>query len=116
MTEAMSEKPDILTVAREVLEIYGPVVAAKRNTALEGRIVRLAQAVIDLSAAREAFDNADWQQVVFNGGPPCFHIEDGRFCLRAQRWEGHGKFHDFIANPMRAALDGKDLGGLKGAR
>jgi hypothetical protein len=29
---------------------------------------------------------ADWQQVVLNGGPPCFHLEEGKFCLRAERW------------------------------
>lgn len=32
---------------------------------------------------------ADWRQVVFNGGPPCFFLEDDRFCLRAERWGGH---------------------------
>ncbi len=37
----------------------------------------------------EAARNADWEQVVFNGGPPCFHLEDKRFCLRAERWDGH---------------------------
>jgi len=61
----------------------------------------------DLAAAREALSEknerivqlhgaasvADWQQVQLNGGPPCFHIEDGRFCLRAQWWEGHKYFH-----------------------
>ena len=32
----------------------------------------------------------DWGQVVANGGPPCFHVdEDGEFCLRAERWPGH---------------------------
>lgn len=42
--------------------------------------------------AREAaLKKADWQQVAMNGGPPCFHIDqrDGRFCLRAERWDGH---------------------------
>lgn len=34
---------------------------------------------------------ADWGQVVANGGPPCFHVETGRFCLRAERWMGHGE-------------------------
>lgn len=40
----------------------------------------------------------DWQQVVLNGGPPCFHLdtEDGRFCGRAQRWDGHDKIHTFV--------------------
>jgi hypothetical protein len=43
-----------------------------------------------------AAEQADWQQVVLNGGPPCFHIEDnGRFCLRAQRWDGHDSMHKF---------------------
>lgn len=38
----------------------------------------------------EALTHIDWQQVVMNGGPPCFHVElDGHFCLRAERWVGH---------------------------
>ncbi len=39
---------------------------------------------------------ADWQQVVLNGGPPCFHFgADGElFCLRAERWAGHGEPDD----------------------
>jgi hypothetical protein len=42
------------------------------------------------SKAREvAATNADWLQVILNGGPPCFHLEGERFCLRAQRWAGH---------------------------
>lgn len=51
-----------------------------------------------LKAAR----NADWMQVVYNQGPPCFHLEDGRFCLRAERWDGHkpiggsGPIHDYV--------------------
>ncbi len=40
---------------------------------------------------------ADWEQVVSNGGPPCFHVEDGRFCFRAQRWAGHGSVHAFVS-------------------
>jgi hypothetical protein len=48
-----------------------------------------------------AAQNADWVQVVFNGGPPCFHLEDEeRFCLRAQRWDGHGNAavgHPFVS-------------------
>lgn len=42
----------------------------------------------------------DWQQVVFNGGPPCFHLcENGRFCGRAERWAGHqdGDPHKFVS-------------------
>ena len=44
-----------------------------------------------------ASKNADWGQVVCNGGPPCFHLEGRRFCLRSQRWEGHGlkSFHPY---------------------
>lgn len=45
-----------------------------------------------------AAENMDWQQVVLNGGPPCFHIcEEGHFCGRAQRWEGHGDLHAFVS-------------------
>lgn len=44
---------------------------------------------------------ADWQQVVLNGGPPCFHLDGQRFCLRAERWDGHktvggGSIHAFV--------------------
>lgn len=43
----------------------------------------------------EAAKHMDWQQVVLNGGPPCFHLEeDGYFCGRAERWHDHGT-HDF---------------------
>lgn len=41
--------------------------------------------------------NVDWGQVVMNGGPPCFHVSDGRFCLRAERWDGHGLQHRFVS-------------------
>lgn len=43
-------------------------------------------------------ENMDWQQVVLNGGPPCFH-SDGKyfFCGRALRWEGHPKHHKFVS-------------------
>jgi len=44
-----------------------------------------------------ALTNIDWQQVVQNGGPPCFCIEDSKFCLRALRWDGHGKFHAYVS-------------------
>ena len=37
----------------------------------------------------QAAKDADWMQVVYNQGPPCFHLEDDRFCLRAERWDGH---------------------------
>lgn len=45
------------------------------------------------------FPQMDWQQVVLNGGPPCFHAEGPQFCGRAERWPGHGNpaFHDFVS-------------------
>lgn len=52
-----------------------------------------------LKAARDA----DWQQVVGNGGPPCFHLADSRFCLRSERWDGHktiggsGPIHEYVS-------------------
>lgn len=60
------------------------------------------------SSKIEAARNMDWQQVVFNGGPPCFHLsKDGRFCGRAERWDGHkptffnkktqAPIHDFVS-------------------
>lgn len=41
----------------------------------------------------------DWQQVILNGGPPCFFIEGPQFCGRAERWQGHGNpaFHDYVS-------------------
>ena len=50
----------------------------------------------DLIAAAR---NADWAQVLANGGPPCFHFENGHFCLRAHRWDGHVTpgFHPFVS-------------------
>lgn len=53
-----------------------------------------------LTAARFA----DWVQVRLNGGPPCFWLapDDNRFCLRAQRWEGHDSHHQFTT--LEAAL------------
>lgn len=54
----------------------------------------------------KAARNMDWMQVVLNGGPPCFHLEEnGRFCGRAQRW--HNKlseelFHGFVS--LEAAI------------
>ena len=43
-----------------------------------------------LKALIRAAAFADWQKVVLNGGPPCFHLQSrGAFCLRAERWDGH---------------------------
>jgi hypothetical protein len=42
----------------------------------------------------------DWQQVVLNGGPPCFALlddEPDRYCGRAERWAGHDGEHEFVS-------------------
>lgn len=45
-----------------------------------------------------AAEAMDWMQPVLNESPPCFHIgEDGRFCGRAERWDGHNKTNKFPA-------------------
>jgi len=54
-----------------------------------------------------AATHADWQQVVLNGGPPCFHLlTEGqpKFCLAAQRWAGHADHghHRFV--PLDALI------------
>lgn len=50
----------------------------------------------------------DWQQVVLNGGPPCFavntpHDIPNRYCGRAERWQGHGSIHDYVSLTQFAA-------------
>jgi hypothetical protein len=53
-----------------------------------------------VSKVIKAAQNMDWQQVMLNGGPPCFYLEGERFCGRAQRWDGHyapNKIHKFIS-------------------
>jgi hypothetical protein len=56
---------------------------------------------------------ANWQQVIINGGPPCFAFEgDGKFCLRAERWAGHTQRHRFVSlaallDQVRAAAKGE---------
>lgn len=48
-----------------------------------------------------AAKNMDWQQVVQNGGPPCFHLDEylRTFCGRAEWWQGHGhdSMHPYIS-------------------
>jgi hypothetical protein len=52
----------------------------------------------ELRSLLSAATNMDWKQVVINGGPPCFHLEnDRRFCGRAERWFGHGDNHKFVS-------------------
>lgn len=62
----------------------------------------------------------DWQQVVLNGGPPCFHIaEDGRFCGRAKRWDGHDSIHAFVSLGMlieNAFAAGERKGRIEGLK
>ena len=36
----------------------------------------------------KAAENPDWMQVVYNQGPPCFHVESGRFCPAGDSLEG----------------------------
>ena len=56
----------------------------------------------------DAANNADWMQVWLNGGPPCFHVENDRFCLRTRRWAGHKRIggnaaqHKFV--PLESLL------------
>ena len=70
--------------------------------ATEPPVVGAAPCSAYLAAAKQM----DWEQVVLNGGPPCFHVcNDGRFCGRAWRWEGHDEIHKFVSLPeMLAAV------------
>jgi hypothetical protein len=52
---------------------------------------------LDWLALLMSAKRADWGQVVMNGGPPCFAVLDGKFCLRAQRWAGHPEDHAFVS-------------------
>lgn len=64
-----------------------------------------------LDAAR----NVDWQQVVLNGGPPCFHLgEDARFCLRTQLWAGHGVMHAYTPLHELLGASSADVSGVGG--
>lgn len=60
---------------------------------------------------------ADWGQVVCNGGPPCFHLDGNRFCLRAERWTGHGTSdHPFVslAELLRHFMEDRDAERTRG--
>lgn len=56
---------------------------------------------IDLDGIEMAARSMDWMQVILNQGAPCMTIEHGRFCGRAERWDGHadeGKHgHAFVS-------------------
>lgn len=58
----------------------------------------------------------DWQQIVLNGGPPCFHLEPNaiKFCGRAERWQGHGvkDFHDFVS--LRELIEIVEINAVNG--
>lgn len=92
----------------------GASVISGRIANLEGKLAKAeAQLAIEQghhTAALAAAKLADWEQVRQNGGPPCFHIAGGRFCLRAQRWDGHDDDHRFTTlaealQPVPAAED-----------
>lgn len=58
------------------------------------RCVKRPHPLVNLLPAAE---NMDWQQVVFNSGPPCFHLgENGRFCGRAERWHNEDT-HKYVS-------------------
>ncbi len=70
------------------------------NHRTSARLARAHLKLLDKSEQiAKAAKKADWQQVVLNGGPPCFHVDDNTFCLRAERWLGHGDkdFHKFTS-------------------
>ena len=59
----------------------------------------------DQERRKAAACRADWTQVVLNGGPPCFHLKNDRFCLRAERWFGHDHAVDHAFISLAALLD-----------
>jgi hypothetical protein len=66
----------------------------------------------NLDKLLKAAEGMDWQQVVMNGGPPCFCVESNglgqhRFCGRAERWEGHSLIRG--RNPDHRYVSLRDL-------
>lgn len=45
----------------------------------------------------KAAEDVDWNQILGHGGQPCFHVDEGRFCLRADYWPGHECIHKFTS-------------------
>jgi hypothetical protein len=45
----------------------------------------------------KASEDVDWNQLMGHNGSPCFHVDEGRFCLRADYWPGHDSMHKFIS-------------------
>lgn len=66
-----------------------------------------------IAELEKAAANMDWDQVVANGGPPCFYLEGSRFCGRAERWQGHehSAFHKFTS--LLDLLREADLAGIR---
>jgi hypothetical protein len=58
----------------------------------------------------------DWQQVALNGGPPCFHLQHGKFCGRAERWAGHEMSEDHAFVSLEQLLTRPPSPALKVAR
>lgn len=74
-----------------------------RNNVLIRMTQREREAISNLRLPKpllHALQNIDWGQVAMHCGSPCFHVEkNGRFCMRSERWEGHGfdtHDHDFV--------------------
>lgn len=79
---------------------YVSAETAKRRpatTVVEKR--KAVRRLVKQDRAIAAAEMMDWQQVVLNGGPPCFHLDpaDDLFCGRARRWHGHGAIHNFVS-------------------
>ncbi len=64
---------------------------------MEGSVSRLRDDMTIHDDLLNAAALTDWEQVRLNGGPPCFHLWGGRFCLRARRWDGHGVDHAYVS-------------------
>lgn len=69
-----------------------------------GTVTNSAEAVAQSGSVAEGrFSQMDWQQVVLNGGPPCFSTELANgdrsrwYCGRAERWSGHRTLHEFVS-------------------
>lgn len=86
----------------QALTVFSALLAVKLRI-VGGRDRRGDYAVseIDLDGIEMAARSMDWMQVILNKGAPCMTIEHGRFCGRAERWDGHadeGKHgHAFVS-------------------
>lgn len=106
ISDAIDELPNarVLDIARGSLKHTEATAAklkrfiAKYETKLE-RGDKGGETVSHDTQVKQEAPQMDWRQVELNGGPPCFFIEDGKYCGRAKRWQGHGvkTFHDFVS-------------------